>query len=200
MTLPPNDPMAEPAVWAYKADDESGRIVNIGSHPEAITQGERLDLTEACFLYALDGAASPIIKGTLVNGVTRRMDKSTQDDDPAHTRIGDRQYHHFTFDVDEDGQEVTVQLAGQSGIDFHLYLREGGLATSRNASHAKTGNGSEKRIETQLASGTWFVSVECVSSVTAMKDKKEESFVYSGKTEVLNGAAYEITVTQVEQE
>ncbi len=183
------------AVWAYKAGEQTGRIVNIGSHPEAITHGERLDLTEACFLYALDGVAPPAIKGTLVSGVTRKMDKDTSDNDPAYTKIGDRQCHHFRFEVVEDARQVVIDLVGQPGIDFNIYLKQGTPAMPGNAVYSNVGHGSNTRIEAELEPGQWYVSVECATTVTACKDEVEESFIYSGNTDVLNGVSYQITMT-----
>jgi len=39
--------------WAYKENDESGRLVDIGSHPEDVTSGEGLDLMKAMLQYAI---------------------------------------------------------------------------------------------------------------------------------------------------
>ena len=105
------------AIWAYKINSASGRIVNIGSHPEGITSGERLALTEACFMYALDGTGQPKIKGSLVNGEVRSMNQETTDKNPAFTKIGDRQTHHFRFDVASGRQPVQIELTGQEGFD-----------------------------------------------------------------------------------
>lgn len=184
------------AIWAYKMDENSGRIVNIGSHPEGITSGERLALTEACFLYALDGIGRPRIKGTLSSGVVRIMNKETTDNDPAFAKIGDRQYHHFQFAVEADRPAVEIEVEGEPGSDFHVFLRKDSPALRSGASHAETAAGSTKTLKAELTPGTWFVGVECATTVEAKKHAPLEYFVYSGQTAALNGISYQIKMTQ----
>jgi D-alanyl-D-alanine carboxypeptidase (penicillin-binding protein 5/6) len=192
---PGRKPHQGAAVWAYKRNEGTGRIINIGSHPEGITSGERLDLTEACFLYALDGTGQPQVKGRLKKGVVRKMTKSTSDEEPAFTKIGDRQCHHFTIDVGREEPQIHVKLEGEPGLGFHLYLNRDSFALPDNSTHAATGAGSTKVINAKLSPGRWFVSVECASTVVADLHESKEYFVYTGKTAVLNGAAYEISMT-----
>jgi cyanophycinase len=180
------------AIWAHKTSPTTGRIVNIGSHPEGIASGERLELTEACFLYALAGNGEPQMKGRLEKSVVRKMTASTADGDPAFTKIGDRQYHYFSFDVSRQEPRVQIEVKGTAGFDFHLYLKQDSVALNGNASHRSTGPGSTKVINAQLAVGRWFVTVECATTVAAELHESKEYFVYSGNTGVLNGAAYEI--------
>jgi cyanophycinase len=184
------------AIWAYKTDDNSGRIVNIGSHPEGITNGKRLALTEACLLYALDGIGQPRIRGTLNSGVVRIMNKDTLDNDPAFAKIGDRQYHHFRFEVEADRPAVEIEVEGEPGFDFHLFLRKDSPALRSGASHADTSSGSTKTMKAELTPGTWFVGVECATPVEAKKHASFGYFVYSGQTSVLNGGNYQIRMTQ----
>ena len=184
------------AIWAYKTKPQEGRIVNIGSHPEGITEGERLELTEACFLYALDGVGTPAIKGTLLAGETRVMDRQTADEDPAHARIGDRQYHHFRFEVPANGTRVTVTLEGEEGIDYALFLRKEGPAFQDLADFGDASEGHRKSLRKSLSAGTWHVGVQCVTSVQAKKDESESYYVYSGDTRVLNGVAYTLRMEQ----
>lgn len=183
------------AIWAYRATPDSGRIVSIGSHPEAVTWGERLDLTEACFQYALDGVASPKVKATLKNGVARVMDRKTEDNDPEHTRIGDRQFHHFQFEVSEAMPSITLELSHPSGAQLNVYLNRDAPAFRSNANYWNTDVSSEKRIVRNLKSGLWHVSVECASTVKAVRDDAGESFIYNGNTDVLNGIPYTIKMT-----
>ena len=75
----------EPAIWAYKADSQSGRVIPCGSHPENVKTGERLDLMCAMVKYALAGNGSPTLKGELKNGEERVMDRHTHDNNPAYT-------------------------------------------------------------------------------------------------------------------
>ena len=49
----------------------------------------------------------------------------------------------------------------------------------------------------QLTPGKWFVSVECTTTVKAKLDGCRGFFNYSGKTSVLNGAAYRIKLVTV---
>ena len=184
------------AIWAYKAKPQEGRIINIGSHPEGIAEGERLELTEACFLYALDGVGTPTIKGTLLAGETRVMDRETSDDDPAHTRIGDRQYHHFRFEVAASGMRVSITLEGEAGIDYSLFLRKGAPAFQGQADFADASEGHRKTLRKSLSAGSWFASVQCVSVIQAEKDESESHYVYSGETRLLNGVAYTLRMDQ----
>ena len=190
-------PHAGAAIWAYKPTDDvaSGRIINIGSHPEGISDGARLALTEACFLYALAGTGEPEIKGRLEFGKTRVMNKHTQDALPESTRIGDGQIHHFTLQVESAKPRVTVQLQGDQGVQFRLYVSKQGPAGPNTANHTSAAEGAVHTITETLEPGTWFVGVECLTRVESKPHSSGEYFVYSGHTEVLNGAAYELTAT-----
>ena len=192
--LPNNKVHEGAAIWAYKKTSETGRIINIGSHPEGSTSGEKLQLTEACLRYAMDGAGIPTLKGVLRPGQVRQMDKHTSDNDPDHTRIGDLQYHHFSFEITKPGNKTQVELKGEQGFDFCLYLKKDAPAFHSNADHADTRPGSTKLIKAQLAPGKWYVSVECTTTVKASLDGCRGFFNYSGKTAVLNGVTYQITL------
>ncbi|MEE2813089.1 MAG: Type 1 glutamine amidotransferase-like domain-containing protein [Verrucomicrobiota bacterium] len=180
------------AIWAYKKEKGTGRVINIGSHPEGTTSGERLELTESCFRYALDGIGNPPLKARLENGVTRHMNKRTSDNVPELTRIGDLQYHHFDFEVRDAPTDALIELTGQKGFDFCLYLKKGAPAFRSNADHAATKPESTKAIKTKLTPGRWFVSIECTTTVKATLDGCRGFFNYIENTAVLNGAAYKI--------
>lgn len=182
------------AVWALKQDSTTGRIVNIGSHPEGITSGERRTLTEACFSYALDGVGSPPVKAHLSDGQVHVMNKGTAENDPSHTRIGDRQYHHFSFDVEEDATDVQVQLVGLGDCDLNLYLNQGSPAFQSVATIGNTESGAVKTIRQTLQAGRWFIGVECATTVEADLDETQSFYRYRGNTDVLNGVAYSIQV------
>jgi cyanophycinase len=182
------------AIWAWKKDDTAGRIINIGSHPEGISEGERLALTEACFSYAVDGVGHPPIKANLEDGVVRVMDKGTPEHDRSHTRIGDRQYHHFTFDVDAGATDVQVDLVGLGDFDLNLYLHKGAPAFQSNATFASTDRGAKKGIQQTLTPGRWFASVECSTTVDDVLDATQSFFIYRGNTDVLNGVSYSISI------
>ena len=192
---PGKKPHEGAAIWAYKKNPRSGRVVNIGSHPEGIKSGKRLALTEACFLYALDGTGTPAVKGTLESGVARVMDKRTEDKQPALTRIGDRQFHHFRFTVPAERTRVTINVDSDADCDLHVFLRKGSPAFRGCSCRADTSTGSSKTFAATLEPGTWFVSVECASTVEAKRHESGSHFVYTGNTAVLNGLAYRITMT-----
>ena len=190
--LPKNKVHEGAAIWAYKKDKAAGRIVNIGSHPEGSTSGEKLQITEACFRYAIDGVGTPVLKGKLKPNEERHMNKRTSDNDPNYTRIGDLQYHHFSFEIAKPNINIRVELQGEDRIDFSIYLKKGAPAFNSNADHAATGPGNNKTITRQLTPGKWFVGVECKTTVKAELDGCRGFFNYSGKLSVLNGAAYKI--------
>ena len=190
--LPKNKVHEGAAIWAYKKDKAAGRIVNIGSHPESSTSGEKLQITEACFRYAIDGVGTPVLKGKLKPNEERYMNKRTSDNDPNYTRIGDLQYHHFSFEIAESNTNIRVELQGEERIDFSIYLKKGAPAFNSNADHAATGPGNNKTITRQLTPGKWFVGVECKTTVKSELDGGRGFFNYSGRLSVLNGTAYKI--------
>ena len=180
--------------WAYKPRGTSGlnagRVVVTGSHPEAVDTGERLDMMKAILLYALDGAGIPQVKGELTNGEMRSMDLYAEDSLPEFTRIGDKQYHHFTFLAPPEADSLTIELAGEVGFDFKLYANPGDFAFENTALFASSGEGSEHVLQLPAdESALWYIGVECVSTVDAL------NYIYYGGTEVLNGVAYDITAT-----
>lgn len=184
------------AIWAWKKNDAAGRIVNIGSHPEGITTGERLALTEACFEYAVAGIGRPDtdMKAKLEDGVVHWMDKDTKDNDPLHTKIGDRQCHHFTFDVESKVTDIQIDVTAAGEFDLNVYLHRDSPAFRSNATFNNTSGGATKRIRETLAPGRWFVSVECATTVDAVLDETKSFFRYKGNTGVLNGVAYSIVL------
>ena len=183
------------AIWAYRADTSSGRIVNIGSHPEGAESGDRLALTESCLLYALDGTGTSQLKGNLKDGVVRRMSRSTEDKLPQLTRIGDGQYHHFRFDVKHDRRNVIVEvttLENSVAADLHVYLSKDGFAFRDSALHKANAADGTQTIEAQLERGTWFVGVECSTRVDAIEDADSGFYRYFRNPEILNGVAYSV--------
>jgi len=182
----------KPSCWAYKKNDQSGRLVIIGSHPESITSGERLDLMKAIFSYALDGQGLPMIKGALLNGVARNMDKSSSDNDPGYTKIGDRQYHHFTIEIPDNAENLKVQLDGEDDFELELFLNSDDFAFQLAAESQGTGSDSDKEIILAAPSaGIWYVAVKCKTMVQTIQ--RSWGFDYSGQIAVLNGVAYTLT-------
>ena len=186
----------EPGIWAYKPYASAGRAVMCGSHPEAITKGERLHLMSAMLRYAMDGNGIAKIKANLQNGLVRTMNKNTHDGMPDYTKIGDKQYHHFTFKIPKHTEKVTITLAsvpGYTNYDLYLLARKDGFAFKGESDVQDLTFGVDKTIEIeQPQSGTWYVSVFCDTSVDAMQTKY--GVQYTGRTDVLNGVPYTIRI------
>lgn len=184
------------AVWGYKASEESGRVVLCGSHPESVSEGERLEFMSAMMLYAMDGNPAPKIKGVLNEGEVREMNKRTEDEEPAFTRIGDRQYHHFQINVPRKCKRVIVKIDGYEGekrFDLTLCAKRGELAFHDNTLLKSVARGFKKSLTINNPKpGKWFVSVFCENTVTAYTNKY--GTYYRGRTGVLNGVPYQITV------
>ncbi len=182
----------KPSCWAYKSADTTGRLVVIGSHPEGISGGERLELMCAMIRYALDGRGDPKVKGELSNGIVRIMDRETGDDDPAFTKIGDLQYHHFTAEIPEGATNFTVTLIGETGYDFNLYLKNGGFAFESMTDLLDTAGGGLKILTVPSpASGTWFIGVKCDTTIEAVNTA--DYYYYTGALEILDGLEYRIS-------
>lgn len=180
--------------WAWKRNEKSGRVVLIGSHPEGYTSGERLDLMSALIQYAIDGCGKPAVKGELHNGILREMIKSTADNDPDYTMIGDRQYHHFTATIPKDAKNIKVMLKGPDQYNLNLYMRKDGLAFKHYADYMDISLGAMKEIFLDHpSSGKWYIAVECTSTVDVVNSQWGE--LYSGNLSVLNGVPYSIIVT-----
>jgi CubicO group peptidase (beta-lactamase class C family) len=184
------------AIWAYQDQKTKGRIVNIGSHPEGSSEGETLRLTEACFLHALAGTGAPQLKGILQYGEPRNMDRHSDDGQPEYTRIGDRQYHHFAFDVAQDPANVQISLSSTEDADLHLFLSEQEFAFRDQATHFVVSSGANKAVRKRLTPGRWYVSVYCATSVDTIEDADAGFHRYVGNRSVLNGIAYTISVSR----
>ncbi len=181
----------QPNCWAYKDNDTTGRIVNVSPHPENEFSGELLEFMAAILQYAVDGLAPPGTKGDLVKGELRVMNKSTGDNDPVNTKIGDKQYHHFTIDLSDGATNLVVTLDGNDAFDMNLYLKRDTFAFASQADFADTAAGADKSISVDsTASGIWYIGVECATTVVA--EKGNWYYEYSGQLEVLNGVDYTI--------
>lgn len=182
--------------WAYKESINTGRVVVTGSHPEAVTSGERLDLMAALLSYGLDGNGIPLLKGELQNGKTREMHKGTADNDPSYTMIGDRQYHHFRVEIPKDAENISVELEGANGYDLFLYMKKDGFAFRGEADFTDIATGPEKEFRfDRLEPGEWYISVECNTTVETVK--RDWGYEYTGRTDVLNGVPYNIKISWV---
>ena len=188
------------SAWAYKASAESGRLCVIGSHPEGVSSGEQRDLFSAMIRYASDGNGCVTPKGALSKGVTRTMNKGTEAGDPAFTRIGDKQYHHFNLELANDVNDLSLTLRGIS-TDCNLYLAmsKGRTAWICDADYQLTSSGNLKILTLHhVPAGSWSVAVYCPDTITSTKTEYTSGayyYKYTGKTEVLNGVAYSLYVT-----
>lgn len=186
----------EMSAWAYKASEQSGRVVMCGSHPEGVTQGEQLEYMSAMMLYAMDGNPTPKIKGVLKANEVREMNKRTEDNEPDFTRIGDRQYHHFAIDVPKRCKKAIITLEGYKGenrFDLTLCAKRGELAYHDNTLTKVVSRGCKKQLVIEAPkSGRWYVSVLCETTVVATTNKYGTR--YSGRVGVLNGVPYQISV------
>ena len=183
----------KPAAIAYKADCYKGRLVPIGGHPEGIEEGERLDLMCAFVQYSLDGQGCAKAKAILSNGELCKMTKSTEDNDPAHTKIGDKQCHHFVFSLPKRARNVHIRLESLEDYELSLRLAKGTFAFKEDAQYAKEGKELVKEMTfSELEAGTWYIGVQCENTVEA-KEIYKNHYEYSN-TAILNGAPYTISV------
>lgn len=181
------------SAWAWKENKKTGRIVLTGSHPESYTSGDRLDLMSSLVLYSMEGSGKPQIKGELLKGEKRKMDKSTKDNDPDFTKIGDKQYHHFYVNIPEDAKNIKLTLMGADTYDLNLYMNQGDFAFVNNASMMDISKGAQKDINTQnITAGRWFVAVECATTVEVTDSQWGE--IYTGNLSVLNGVPYTLLI------
>ena len=187
----------ELAIWAYKPSKSGGRTVLCGSHPEGVESGERLKLTAAMLLYAMDGNPEPQIKALLENGKTREMNKRTEDNSPAFTRIGDLQYHHFAVDVPRGCKRLNIALDGYENakkFDLSLLAKRGQMAFHDNTTDKVVSRGCKKSMTiNNPKAGRWYVSVRCETTVTTGTNKY--GTFYRAYKSVLNGVPYKITVS-----
>lgn len=184
----------QPSAWAYKENDNTGRIVSIGSHPEEVNNGERRDFTEASMLYAIEGRGKTVLKDVLHNGLRRMMNRTTLDDDPDYTMIGDLQCHHFLFYLPKDAMGVTVSLQSDADADMTLMLNDGTYAYQDVARYRSDSNGANHDLRfSKLSSGVWYVGVQCNTTVDVAETAWGQE--YSGRTDVLNGVPYSVKVT-----
>lgn len=179
------------SIWAYKAGSASGRLVLLGSHPEAVRTGEKMHLFAACLRYALDGAGTPQVKARLDNGRIRVMDANGI---PGFEKIGDRQYHHFTVSVPAHAPMLALSLEGEAGYEMGLYASRGNFAFAGTATHRSTSQGASHRLTVaNPGEGVWYVGVELKSTVTTRLESWGQD--YADNLAVLNGISYRIEAT-----
>ena len=182
--------------WAYKKNEESGRVVITGSHPEGVAVGERLELMAAMMQYAMDGNGIEKIKGELIPGELREMKKSTAASDPLYTKIGDLQYHHFMVKVPANSKKMVISLKGydkKDGFDLSLCAKAGEFAYHHNTDIKDVSQGCGKDLIIDVPqAGEWYISVRCENTVETRNGQYGTEYV-KGR-EVLNGVPYSIKV------
>ncbi len=182
------------SAWAWKESEKSGRVVVIGSHPERMISGSRLELFSAMIRYALDGNGKPCIKHQLQSGDTIRMVCSSRANNPSNARIGDRQFHHFCIDVPKGAKEVTINLGsvkGWSDVDLYLFAGYGEFAWNDTAQWKSVNNGVGKILKiSDPKAGKLYISVFCATTVDSRKGRNGDA--YCGRTDILNGVPYTI--------
>ena len=184
-----------PAIIAWKKDRWWGRVIPCGSHPEQVRDGENLLLMAGMVRYCFDGVGNARVKGILHNGEIRRMVKATEDKDPDYTKIGDKQCHHFVFALPEGAKDIKVRLESLDNYNLNLYLARGTFAFREDAEYKVEGVQSGKQLFfNSLEAGTWYVGVQCESTVTVSDEKGQYGTTYSN-TGILNGAPYTIQVS-----
>ena len=158
-----------------------------------MTDGERRDLTAAMVRYALDGRAPVSLKGYLRKGEVRVMEKCTTENDPAHTRIGDLQTHHFASYIPSDAKNVAVEVSSSSNYNLSLTMDQGSFAFSDTAEYIASEPGAMQRLVfPSIREGLWYIAVKCLTTVTI--EQTDYGQAYIGNTEVLNGVPYRISI------
>ncbi len=183
----------KPSIWAYKENPQAGRLVFTGSHPEEIWSGERLSLTASMVQYAIDGRGPVVLKGYLRNGEPRMMEKASNDNDPAHSRIGDLQTHHFASYIPSDAKNVFVEVSSSSNCDLALMMSQDSFAFSDEAEFIASEPGAKQRLVfPSIREGLWYIAVQCLTTVTV--EQTDYGQAYGGNTDVLNGVPYRISI------
>ncbi|MBO4768066.1 MAG: pre-peptidase C-terminal domain-containing protein [Bacteroidales bacterium] len=185
--------------WAYKPNNNAGRMVLLGSHPEGVTSGERRDLFAAMLMYAADGHGDVKVKTTLEKGVEYDCSQLSSKNTPLHARIGDKQYHHFKVSVPAGAENIRFELASEAmDDDLYLSVRKADFAWFSDADYTLTGSGTNKELNIKkMEAGDWYVSVYAPNTVTATLatyDSSGKHYKYTGDTSLLDGIPYSIKV------
>lgn len=183
-----------PCSIAYKPSIYTGRVAICGSHPETTPGSECLWFMTSMFRYAMDGVGIAKVKGILHNGEVRNMTKSTEDKDPAFTKVGDKQCHHFAFALPEGARNIKVRMESLQGFNLSLRMASGTFAFKEDAQYKVENTNAVKELTfSTLPKGTWYVGVQCEDTVDTAND--DYGIIYTGNTAVLNGAPYRISVS-----
>lgn len=176
----------QPSAWSYKKDKQTGRVVMEGSHPEEARSGERRAFTEALIRYAADGVGTVSVKGILQKNRPFEMDGAN--------RLGDLQCHHFAVYVPPGARHVHFTVESSAACDLKLRLCREHYAFPSRATQVSKGSGASQELHFEvLEAGIWYVSVQCLTTVTAIATDYGQTYV--GRLDVLNGVPYAVTVT-----
>ena len=180
-----------PSIIAWKKDAFTGRAVPCGGHPEQVVDGEKRDLMAAILRYAMDGVGCAKVKGQLHNGELRRMTKATEDNDPAFTKIGDRQCHHFVINVPKKARNIRVRLEALDNYRLSLRMAQGTFAFKEDAQYRVENHELVKELVfDELPAGVWYIGVQCEDTVNATETEGCDIYTNTG---VLNGVPYTIS-------
>lgn len=181
------------STWAYKPCQSSGRIVVTGSHPEDYTSGERREFMESLLQYAADGVGLTKIKGVLRNGKTRKMNVRTGEGPVDYSVIGDRQYHHYVVYIPQGAKDITLKVESEVDCDLQLLVSDSTYAYDGNTAIVSASHGSNQILHfTEMAAGLWYVAVRCQTTVSIINTARGQQ--YGGRTDVLDGVPYTISV------
>lgn len=148
----------------------------------------------AMLQYAIEGRGVSPIKGVLRNGEAREMKKKTEDNDPNYTKIGDLQYHHFVVYIPQGAVNVVFQVSSPVECDMQLMLSNKTIPYSANAHYVASLPGANQSLQfPSIEPGLWYVSVKC--NTTVMTTTEEWGQSYTGRTDVLNGIPYSVSVS-----
>lgn len=150
---------------------------------------------DALVKYSLDHVGIAKVKGILRNGELRAMTRPTSANDPAHAKVGDLQCHHFAFGLPAGARNIRIRLEVLEDFNVSLRLAQGTFAFAEDAQYrVENGNLVKELSFDTLASGTWYIGVQCEDTVTN-DASSTYGISYSGKIAALNGAPYTIQVT-----
>lgn len=183
------------AIWAWKNNKHSGRVICCGSHPEEVDGGERMELMGAMLMYSMDGRGIAEVKKVLTRGEEFVADRDSKANDPLHAKIGDGQYHHFAVGIPSTAKNVRCRLEYFGDYDIHLLAKKGTFAFEENAEYMDCSGANVKELVLEsVEGGTWFFGVHNDSRPDDVTDE-HGNVNFTGKTELLNGIAYKVSVT-----
>ena len=182
------------SVWAWKANRVYGRVICCGSHPEEVISGERMHFFAGMLFYGIDGRGIAKVKSILNNGEVFVADKDTRDDDPLHAKIGDGQCHNFVVGIPLHARNIRFRLEYEGDYDIHLLVKKDSFAFEDAADYRDMTSAGVKEIQfDSLESGNWYIGVHNTSRPEVYNDRHGLCH-YRGKTELLNGIAYKVSV------